>query len=91
MLKYLTSADVQTELLNSGAATIPVNPAAVGAIKDPLVKQIYDYNAKASYVQVYFDVALPTAAGQALNDAAADLFAGKGDAGSVARAVNSAG
>ncbi|MFD8597844.1 extracellular solute-binding protein [Kitasatospora sp. NPDC059646] len=91
VLKYLTGADVQTELINSGAATIPVNPAAVGAIKDPLVKQIYDYNAKASYVQVYFDVALPTAVGQALNDAAADLFAGKGDAGSVARAVNSAG
>ncbi|MFJ5924998.1 extracellular solute-binding protein [Kitasatospora sp. NPDC092948] len=91
VLKYLTGAEVQTELVTSGAATIPVNPAAVAAIKDPVVKQIFDYNAKASYIQVYFDVALPTAVGQALNDAAADLFAGKGDAGSVARAVNAAG
>ncbi|MFF2627023.1 extracellular solute-binding protein [Kitasatospora griseola] len=91
LLKYLTSAEVQTELVDSGAATIPVNPAAVAAVKDPVVKQIFDYNARASYVQVYFDVALPTAVGQALNDAAADLFAGKGDAGSVARAVNAAG
>ncbi|WP_329494169.1 ABC transporter substrate-binding protein [Kitasatospora herbaricolor] len=91
LLKYLTSAEVQTDLISSGAATIPVNPAAEAAIKDPVVKEVFSYNSKASYVQVYFDVALPTAAGQALNDAVANLFAGQGDAGSVARAVNSAG
>jgi raffinose/stachyose/melibiose transport system substrate-binding protein len=71
--------------------TIPVNPAAQSAIKDPTIKQVFDYNSKASYVQVYFDIALPTAAGEALDDAAADLFAGKGGPDSVSKAVNAAG
>jgi len=90
-LKYLDSAEVQQDLVNSGAAVIPVSPAAASAIKDPVVKQVYDYNAKAGYVQVYFDIALPTATGQAMDDAAANLFAGKGNASSVAQAVNGAG
>lgn len=37
-----------------------------------------DYLNKAPYIQVYFDQALPTSVGQALNDAVADFFAGKG-------------
>ena len=90
-LKYLDSAPVQNDLVNSGAAVIPVSPAAASAIKDPVIKQVYDYNSKAGYVQVYFDIALPTAAGQALDDAAANLFAGHGDASAVAQAVNTAG
>jgi raffinose/stachyose/melibiose transport system substrate-binding protein len=90
-LKYLSGPEIQQKLVTSGAVTIPVNPAAQSAIKDPTIKQVFDYNSKASYVQVYFDIALPTAAGQALDDAAADLFAGKGGADSVAKAVNSAG
>ena len=90
-LKYLSGPEIQQKLVTSGAVTIPVNPAAQSAIKDPTIKQVFDYNSKASYVQVYFDIALPTAAGQALDDAAADLFAGKGGADSVAKAVNAAG
>ncbi len=90
-LHYLTGQEVQTNLVKAGAATIPVNQAAVSAISDPLIKKIYDFNTKAGYVQEYFDIALPTAAGQALDDAAANLFAGQGDAGSVAAAVKSAG
>jgi raffinose/stachyose/melibiose transport system substrate-binding protein len=90
-LKYLDSAEVQKDLVNSGAAVIPVSPAAVDAIKDPVIKQVYDYNAKAGYVQTYFDIALPTATGQAMDDAVANLFAGKGNASSPAQAVNGAG
>ncbi|MDT0263545.1 ABC transporter substrate-binding protein [Jatrophihabitans lederbergiae] len=89
-LKYLGGSDIQKKLVTSGAVVIPVNPAAQSAIKDPTIKQVFNFNQKASYVQVYFDIALPTAPGQALDDAAADLFAGKGGADSVAKAVNSA-
>lgn len=89
-LKYLTSPEVQRDLVSNGAAVIPVNKDAVDAIKSPVIKQVYEYNAKASYVQVYFDIVLPTSVGQAMDDAAANLFAGKGDAGSVAKAVNTA-
>jgi raffinose/stachyose/melibiose transport system substrate-binding protein len=90
-LKFLSGTDIQKKLVTSGAVTIPVNPDAQSAIKDPTIKQVFDFNSKASYVQVYFDIALPTAAGEALDDAAADLFAGKGGPDSVAKAVNAAG
>jgi raffinose/stachyose/melibiose transport system substrate-binding protein len=90
-VKYLSGPEIQQKLVTSGAVLIPVNPAAQSAIKDPTIKQVFDYNSKASYVQVYFDIALPTAAGEALDDAAADLFAGKGGADSVSKAVKSAG
>lgn len=89
-LKYLTGADVQKKLVESGAVSIPVNAAAVDSIKDPTIKSIFEYSSKANYVQTYFDIALPTAAGQALDDAAADLFNGKGSATSIADAVKAA-
>ncbi len=78
-LKYVTGTDVQKELVSSGAAALPVNAAAASAIKDPTVKTVQDFAANASYIQTYFDIALPTSAGQALDDAVANFFAGKGD------------
>jgi raffinose/stachyose/melibiose transport system substrate-binding protein len=90
-LQYLASGKVQKTLVKNGDAAIPVNAAAASEIKSPVVKKVFDFNHAASYVQVYWDIALPTAAGQALDDAAANLFAGKGSADSVAKAVNSAG
>jgi raffinose/stachyose/melibiose transport system substrate-binding protein len=82
---------VQEKLVKAGAAVIPVNSAAAGAISNPTIKQVLRYSQSASYVQTYFDIALPTAPGQALDDAAANLFAGQGGADSVAKAVNSGG
>ena len=61
----------------SGAAALPVNSAAASAIKDPTVKTVQDFAANASYIQTYFDIALPTSAGQALDDAVANFFAGQ--------------
>ena len=90
-LRYLSSDAVQTKLVSSGAAVIPASSTASAAIKDPVIKQVFDYYQGASYIQVYFDISLSTAAGQALDDAAADLFAGQGGASAVADAVNSAG
>ena len=55
-----------------------------------MVKSIYDFNSEAAYVQTYFDIALPTGVGSALNDAVANLFAGQGTAESVAEAVKAA-
>jgi raffinose/stachyose/melibiose transport system substrate-binding protein len=90
-LHYLSSADIQTKLVESEVVTIPVVEAATSAITDPVIKSIYDFNSEAAYVQTYFDIALPTGVGSALDDAAADLFAGKGTATSVADAVKAAG
>ncbi|GAA1810303.1 extracellular solute-binding protein [Planosporangium flavigriseum] len=89
-LTYLAGPEVQTKLVKAGAAVIPVNAAAASTITDPTVKQVFDYSHQASYVQTYFDIALPTNQGQALDDAVANMFAGQGGADAVAKAVNGA-
>jgi raffinose/stachyose/melibiose transport system substrate-binding protein len=89
-LKFLSSDDIQTKLVESEVVAIPVKKAAAATIGDPVIKSIYDFNADAAYVTTYFDVALPTGAGSALNDAVANLFSGKGTADSVAEAVAAA-
>jgi raffinose/stachyose/melibiose transport system substrate-binding protein len=87
-LKYIDGADVQKKLVTSGAISLPVNPDAASAITNPAVKDVLDYSQKASYIQTYFDIALPTSNGQALDDAVADFFAGKGSPDSVAKSVS---
>ncbi|WP_344612735.1 ABC transporter substrate-binding protein [Dactylosporangium salmoneum] len=77
-LKYVASTDVQTKLVQTNTATLPANPQAISAIQDPSLKTVQEALNKAPYIQVYFDQALPTSVGQALNDAVADFFAGKG-------------
>lgn len=77
-LKYIASTDVQTKLVQTNTATLPANPQAISAIQDPSLKTVQQALNSASYIEVYFDQALPTSVGQALNDAVADFFAGKG-------------
>ena len=89
-LHFLSSKDIQESLIKANSITIPIVAAAAEAISLPVLKDVVDFNGKAAYVQTYFDLALPTAQGQALDAAAADLFAGTGSASSVADATNSA-
>jgi len=89
-LEFLSGDDIQTKLVESQVVAIPVKAAASSAIADPVIKSVYDFNSEAAYVQTYFDIALPTGVGSALNDAVANLFAGKGTASSVAEAVAAA-
>jgi raffinose/stachyose/melibiose transport system substrate-binding protein len=77
-LKYIASTDVQKKLVQTNTATLPANPTAISAIADPSLKTVQQYLNDAPYIQTYFDQALPTSVGQALNDAVADFFAGKG-------------
>jgi raffinose/stachyose/melibiose transport system substrate-binding protein len=88
-LKYLTSTEVQTKLAAAGLG-LPVNADAAPALKDATLKQVFDYSRKASYIQTYFDVAMPTAVGQALNDAIANFMAGKGTPASIVQSVGQA-
>lgn len=90
-IEYLDGPAIQQKLVTSGAAAIPVNSAAAASISTPVIKQVFQYSRSASYIQTYFDIALPTAAGQALDDAAANMFAGQGGPDAVAKAVNAAG
>jgi raffinose/stachyose/melibiose transport system substrate-binding protein len=89
-LKYVASAPVQQKLVQSNTISLPANPAAISAIQDPTLKTVQEYLNKAPYIQVYFDQALPTSVGQALNDAIADFFAGKGSPQGIVDAFNKA-
>jgi raffinose/stachyose/melibiose transport system substrate-binding protein len=88
-LKYIDGAEVQTKLAAAGIG-LPVNPDAASGLKDATLRQVFDFSRKATYIQTYFDVALPTAVGQALDDAIANFVAGKGTAASVAQSVGQA-
>jgi raffinose/stachyose/melibiose transport system substrate-binding protein len=87
-LKYIDSAEVQKKLVTTGAISLPVNPDAASAISIPAVKDVLGYSQSASYIQTYFDIALPTSNGQALDDAVANFFAGKGSPDSIPKSVN---
>lgn len=89
-LHFLSSKDIQESLIKANSITIPIVAAAAEAISLPVLQNVVDFNSKAAYVQTYFDLALPTAQGQALDAAAADLFGGQGSASSVADATNAA-
>jgi raffinose/stachyose/melibiose transport system substrate-binding protein len=88
-LKYLTSAEVQKKIAAAGSG-LPVNPAAASAITDPGSKQVLEYSQQSPYMQTYFDKALPTASGQALNDAIANFFAGQGTPEGIVKAATEA-
>jgi raffinose/stachyose/melibiose transport system substrate-binding protein len=76
-LKYLASADVQKKVAADGVG-LPVNPT---------LQTVSAYSTKASYIQMYFDIAFPTAVGQALDSAVADFFAGKGTPATIIQSV----
>jgi raffinose/stachyose/melibiose transport system substrate-binding protein len=88
-LKYLDTTAVQQKIAASGVG-LPVNSAAAGALPDQTLRDVLSAYHKASYVQTYFDIALPTVAGQALDDAVANYFAGQGSPASIVASVTQA-
>ncbi|UJW29353.1 ABC transporter substrate-binding protein [Saccharothrix sp. AJ9571] len=88
-LEYLVSTPVQEKLAAVGAG-LPVNPAAAPALTSESLKTVFDHTQRAPFRQTYFDIALPTAVGQALNDAIANFFAGQGTPETIVEAVNQA-
>ena len=83
-LQFITSADEQATLVKSLAVTIPSNGSATSAITDPTLKKVLTYLQGVSYNQLYFDQALPTAVGNAVNDAVSNFFAGQGTSADIA-------
>ena len=88
-LHFLSSKEIQSQMVKDKVITIPVVAAAAEAIELPVLKDVVNYASKAAYVQTYFDLALPYGQGQALDAAAADMFAGQGGASAIVDAVNS--
>ncbi|HEX5496730.1 MAG TPA: ABC transporter substrate-binding protein [Mycobacteriales bacterium] len=88
-LKYVSSASVQQKLVTSNTITLPTNPAANASITDPTMKTVLSYLQATKYNQTYFDQALPTEPGQALDSAVADFFAGQGSASALPKSISS--
>jgi raffinose/stachyose/melibiose transport system substrate-binding protein len=86
-LKYVSSTEVQQKLVQQSVATLPSNPAAASAMKDPTLRQVEDYLKATSFNQTYFDIALSTDVGLALDQAISNFFGGKGSPESVAKSV----
>jgi raffinose/stachyose/melibiose transport system substrate-binding protein len=89
-LQFITSSDEQASLVKSLAVTIPSNGAATSAITDPTLQKVLTYLQGVSYNQLYFDQALPTAVGNAVNDAVSNFFAGQGTSADIAASAGKA-
>ncbi len=80
-LQYLTSPAVQKQIVGAGAG-LPANPAAASDLTVPAEKIAAAANSAAPYIATYFDTALPTTAGQNLDNAVAKWFASPDATGS---------
>ncbi len=89
-LQFMTSAPVQSELVKANAISIPSNGKATSAITDPTLQKVLTYLQGVSYNQLYFDQALPTNVGNAVNDAVSNFFAGQGSPQDIADAAGKA-
>ncbi len=89
-LQYFTSVPVQEELVKTTAISIPSNGGATSAITDPTLQKVLTYLQGVSYNQLYFDQALPTNVGNAVNDAVSNFFAGQGTAQDIADSAGKA-
>jgi raffinose/stachyose/melibiose transport system substrate-binding protein len=74
-LKFIATPDVQRRWAALSVG-LPVTQGAEGGVADPNLRNLIDIRGKASYLQVYLDIAFGTNVGQALDDAIAQEFAG---------------
>jgi raffinose/stachyose/melibiose transport system substrate-binding protein len=88
-LQYIDSTPVQEELVQKANVGLPANSAAEAVLSNPALQAAAKAHADAAYDAEYFDIAFPTNAGQALDNALADFFAGKGSNSTIINSVSS--
>lgn len=86
-LKYLSTKEVQCEATKINWI-LPVVDGTAECITDPLLKTVAENAAKAPYLQLYYDQALPPAVGSVVNDSVQELFAGTKSPEEVAKAID---
>jgi raffinose/stachyose/melibiose transport system substrate-binding protein len=89
-MQYLLSDDVQKKFaeLNMG---LPTNPAASDSVADPTLKSLLTFRDDSPFIQLYFDTALGTNVGNAMNAAVVNVFAGKAEPQSIVDDSTAAG
>jgi raffinose/stachyose/melibiose transport system substrate-binding protein len=88
-LQYIDSTPVQEELVQKANVGLPANSSAEAVLTNPALQAAAKAHADAAYDAEYFDIAFPTTAGQALDNALADFFAGKGSNSTIINSVSS--
>jgi len=81
-MNYLLSDKVQKGFAEKNMG-LPTNPAASGSVADPTLKTLLDFRDKSPFIQLYFDTALGTNVGNAMNAAVVNVFAGKAQPQSI--------
>lgn len=89
LLKYIASPEVQKAFAETGAG-LPVTKGAETGVTDPNMKALMDNRNSATFVQLWLDVAYGNNIGGALNDAVANMFAGKGTGQDIVTAMTTA-
>lgn len=72
---YLLSDEVQIGFAELDMG-LPTNPAASSAVADPTLASLLEFRDASPFVQLYFDTALGTNVGNAMNTAVVNVFAG---------------
>jgi raffinose/stachyose/melibiose transport system substrate-binding protein len=88
-LQYIDSTPVQEELVQKAGVGLPANSAAEAVLDNPALEAAAKAHDTAAYDAEYFDIAFPTNQGQALDNALADFFAGKGSNSTIINSVSS--
>jgi raffinose/stachyose/melibiose transport system substrate-binding protein len=88
-LQYIDSTAVQEKLVQQANVGLPANSAAETVVTNPALKAAASAHDHAAYDAEYFDIAFPTNPGQALDNALANFFAGKGNNSTIINSVSS--
>jgi raffinose/stachyose/melibiose transport system substrate-binding protein len=88
-LQYIDSPSVQEELVTKAGVGLPANSAAESVLTNPALQAAAKAHDDAAYQAEYFDIAFPTNPGQALDNAIANFFAGKGTNSTIINSVSS--
>jgi raffinose/stachyose/melibiose transport system substrate-binding protein len=75
-LAYIDSMSVQRRIGSTNFG-LPVLKGSESSVKDPNLRSVLAARSSSPFIQLYLDIAFSRAIGQALDNAAADQFAGK--------------
>jgi raffinose/stachyose/melibiose transport system substrate-binding protein len=88
-LNFMGNKENQDKFGTTGIG-LPVAPGTQDSVSDKSLQATLAFRNAAPFVQLYFDKALPTAVGAALNDEIANMFAGQSDPNKIVKAVSDA-
>jgi raffinose/stachyose/melibiose transport system substrate-binding protein len=88
-MKFFMSKE-QASVIGTDGFGLPTTVGTEGSVTDPNLKAVLDARGKAQFVQLYLDQATSPEMGKVINDATAQLFAGKGTPEEVCSTITTA-